>query len=267
MVKLRDAAVVNAKLLSKSYIKDFLNNIEKDDELLYFFRQDYISVYYKGYNMLSINPRSIAVSDYIKNPLKVVTGSIAERFSTHLKQIPIYKAELDNSALINGKKSNERNIQHEIAKRFSKNICDGFIVIDFEFMVVLPNKKRAKPDLVVVEMVDGKAKNFYIVEYKMNPGACSGTSGLKSHINDFQKIIDSDMITTIKNSIVDLCELKQIELSEEIDVKFALLFTDMESNQFKGYFDDKDYNLYVWIKDNDFNDFGTPKLLVKGSME
>lgn len=212
-------------------------------------RNNYLNIYYDGGNIARVNsPNSISFNkNYFytdeKKPTKSISREMSELLTkkrNHLIQkfkVGNFKEYFDEAEVIMDKwvKKNpkpERIEQHQLSieNRFGKS---DYTIIDLEYQVSTKsefacthkgiNGKLKKPrfDIIAVNKTGG----LCVIELKKGSGALGGTSGLKEHLQCYEKSIGRNpkpFMTEMKKL------LKQKQAFGLIDNKVKIIASEPE---------------------------------------
>ena len=226
--------------------KPLLEYILSDSELDLQIRDNYINVYYKGGNILKINPNSFQIDkSYFKyseikkgfsllSPKEINSTKVNQYFSAAKGILNEWYEEAKKK-----KSTEERKSQQQISLSNRKNT--EYVVLDVEFAVSSKSKysyhgqqKKTNPQFDIIAIYQGQ---LIIIELKKGMGALDGKSGIHDHIDSYQYTIGYNDCTKKEfiEEMKELLEQKQnlgiLDKSITInngDPKFMFAFADVE---------------------------------------
>ena len=200
---------------------------ENKNDLSLQIRDNYLTVYYRGGNILNIKGKNNFTFDgnYFgkNNPNK--QEEMNELLLFYRKEYQKYFDKV-KEVVENWEKSKKDRrefvVQQKIATK-NQDINGRFIILDMEYgfsQARIPKDdrlSRAKFDLLAIEHNSGKVVFF---EVKKGLKALENKSGIKSHINDFEKFLYTDKNKEIYRSNLE------IDIMNIVSAKKTLGFLD-----------------------------------------
>jgi len=210
--------------ISEKFIKDLkegelariLNKVNSDDTLCLEIRKNYVNIYYRGGNMLRIEPLGSSYKihfdiNYCKHNIapsiyedKLISNSSAEQWAA---SIPYIKAEMDLWFFEHQK--SEREYQQLILRDNNQSIVAGdtdYFIADIEYA---NSENGSRFDLLAVKWLSTAVErknpskvNLSVMELKYGDGAIGGTAGIVKHFMDMEKFFkDSNKLTNLYNEV------------------------------------------------------------------
>ncbi|MBR5983467.1 MAG: hypothetical protein IK025_07080 [Bacteroidales bacterium] len=225
----------------KSKLKDFIEIVRKDTNLIIQIRENYFNVYYKGGNLLKVNSENSFDfdSNYYKGNPDLVNNDIERKVKRQnalkkLKEIHDYQAFIKDMENImddywdwlekrdsDNRTLHEKDTQHQLCISNTEN--SEYTIIDLEFQVsakeecpyryrktfrpngryVKKEKKSPRFDIIAVRNSDHK---LCVIELKSGTNAIYGKSGIGDHADSFEGSIGNNHMTS--QSFLD--EMKKV---------------------------------------------------------
>lgn len=203
-------------------LNDLLNYVKQDNTLDLEIRENYINIYYLGYNALKVkkNNDSYKLSfdyNYLKKCSFLQKDTIRECQKNMDWNIyfPLVKQAMD---FYFSNSSTEREFQQLVVREnnYSSNAnSTDYFVIDIEY----DNHDNAQFDIIAldwpsVSMKRKLHKNYkpklVIIEMKYGDGALSGKSGMIKHYDDFNTFTsNANTVSSFKSEMVNLLVQKR----------------------------------------------------------
>ena len=209
----------NKTLNNNGPLKDFIDEVRKDKDLILQIRGDYFNVYYKGGNLVKVNSENSFEfdSNYFKGNPELVDSEIKRKDSrkkllSWLKSKRDYHSFIDKmKGLMNsywiwlkqekGRDLHEKDIQHTLC--ISNTESTDFTIIDLEFQVSIQkecpycykklsiplgrfvDEKKLSPRFDIIA-VRNKDHRLCVIELKSGINALYGKSGIGDHADSFE---------------------------------------------------------------------------------
>lgn len=223
-------------------LKPLMQFILNDDSLEFMIRDNYVNIYYRGGNLLKIEPSNdtykftfdtnylIYKIEELPNP--IIDGDILKQW---IEILPYLKQNIDIYRTT--KKSNlEREYQQLVVKEcneLNKSISNGseIFIIDIEYA-----NDNGRFDMIGIEWdrnqasLQGKYKpKLLLIEMKFGDDAIEGKDGNKKYADIKQHIIDVEKFTNPENNNLEI--LKKETLSILKQKRDLGLFRGMQHNK------------------------------------
>lgn len=191
--------------LKSGSLHNILEYIQNDYTLDLEIRQNYVNIYYRGGNILKISEKRANSYNYefdkeYLNALIFPTLSMISDYKSTFEwesYFPMMKQAMD--FYFNKHPKTERESQQLIVREnnySSVSKSTDYFIIDIEY----DNRDKTRFDLIAVEwpaetnlrkLSKGYKPTLVVIEMKCGDGALGGKSGLKKHVSDFEKFLDS----------------------------------------------------------------------------
>ena len=245
------------KKLTEGEYKEVIDYASKlGNELDVQIRDNYLNIYYRGGNLLKINPQSLYFDEFYfhrgakdmrkthlidkckkgdkaciarwedyKNRRKEMLDLLKKRgMATYCKEMKRIMKEWEADLHTIGISHDEKNAQQQIS--MNNRGATDYTVVDLEYAVSTTSnfkyngdskKKVPRFDIIAVD----KTGQLYVIELKTGLKAIDGNSGIRAHMDCFKHSIGSDSNNDFINEMDELLrqkqELKLIENNARID--------------------------------------------------
>ena len=245
------------KKLTEGEYKEVIDYASKlGNELDVQIRDNYLNIYYRGGNLLKINPQSLYFDEFYfhrgakdmrkthlidkckkgdkaciarwedyKNRRKEMLDLLKKRgMATYCKEMKRIMKEWEADLHTIGISHDEKNAQQQIS--MNNRGATDYTVVDLEYAVSTTSnfkyngdskKKVPRFDIIAVD----KTGQLYVIELKTGLKAIDGNSGIRAHMDCFEHSIGRDSKNDFINEMNELLrqkqELKLIDKNVRID--------------------------------------------------
>lgn len=223
---------MNKRLLSREFMNDLLHGklsallltVKQDHSLCLEIRSDYINIYYRGGNLLTVTKK---VSDYdfkfdfryVLNNGGIWDSPTKEQFNCledYLRCVPQLKREMD--FWFSKHQKLEREIQQAMLRENNLTSISGdtdYFIADIEYANTL---NQSRFDVLGIKWLSNSVSrknvnepSLVLSEVKYGDNALTGSAGIVKHFEDLQRFIDRGCIVELSNEVNELFNQK-IEL-------------------------------------------------------
>jgi|SRR5665648_670846 len=215
--------------LKTGMLKDFLIRVKEDDTLCLEIRNDYINIYYRGGNIIKIEPEKSEYKisfdiNYCVNYKNEVSAILSNDYDRWASNIPVLKSEMD--AYFHRNPKLEREFQQLVLRENNNSSIakdTDYYISDIEYA---NSENHSRFDLLGIKWLSTSTSHkkaddirLVFIEKKYGDAALVGSSGIKKHFDDLNTFMnDKNKVDNIYKETEDIFNQK-IELGLIRDLK------------------------------------------------
>lgn len=201
-------------------------------------RHNYLNIYYLGVSMLKISfKRDASPQYYVDDGYFKHSDVQKDSLMASLKEDPAayfrdMKKVMDEWSKQSRHKHKEKQTQQNINLANRKPTDSDFTVVDLEYAYAVGSNKYGGAPRFDIVAIDNNTHQLVVFELKDGNGATGGTSGVKPHIDNFNKTFAGEKRKDFKHEMALMVkQMKELDLldkdvcvDEEREVKFMFIY-------------------------------------------